>query len=179
MTMERFWLITEPARGTSVQIVVPAGMLPNEALEHFAARDGYSIGEAYIKWRLQSEDASLSSFIADHTDDALTYHDVTRVAEIDPTWKNPGELFETWKATKTRCEDLGAHFSDEMTAGVAGFHYACGCFIEDHDGHPEATHRYRLFIERDEWLSNDYAELEARLFFLWALPECLYAGEDK
>ena len=171
MTTDRFWLITEPARASSVKIPVPDGMRPEEALEHFAARDGYAIGDAYIGWRVDSEMTSLSSFIRDQLDDALTYHEVTRTAEIDPSAKPPGELFETWKATKRRCEDIGAEFSDEITKDVPGFVYAAGCFIEDRQADHDAPHRYRLFIERDEWWSDNYDELETRLFFYWALPE--------
>lgn len=174
---ERFWLITEPARGLSIKVPVPDSMLPSEALEHFAAREGYNIGEAYIKWRRESEMTSLESFLADETDDAITLHEETREAAIDPAAKPPGELFAAWRATKMRVEDLGEALSDEMLTGIPGWTYGPGGFyIEDHAGRDDLPpnlegQRFHLLIEREEWWSNDYDELEHRLFFTWALPE--------
>jgi hypothetical protein len=148
---ERFWLITEPARGLSIKVPVPDSMLPSEALEHFAAREGYNIGEAYIKWRRESEMTSLESFLADESDDAITFHEVTREATVDPTVKPPGELFDAWRKTKRRVEDLGAALSDASLADIRGFTYVGGGYIEDwdpKDGPDGPDGRYHLLIER-------------------------------
>lgn len=74
---------------------------------------------------------------------------------------------EQFRATRTECADLGERFGAEYfdKAPRAGFVYAGEAYIERE---PDGSFYVRLY--RDDYASNNLAELEARLY-AWALTE--------
>jgi len=80
--------------------------------------------------------------------------------------------FEQFQASRTRCADLGeriadAHWDDEPVPATGNVYLAC-LYIADVLPHwPEAARnqgRWYLIIDRDEYITDDLALLERRLY---------------
>jgi hypothetical protein len=83
--------------------------------------------------------------------------------------------FEKFQASRTDCADIGKAISADMGFGdfpVPGFLYLDSLYIERrHDMWSDAAKErgaYHLLLERDEYISDDLAELERKLFD-WAM----------
>jgi hypothetical protein len=88
---------------------------------------------------------------------------------------------EQFQATRRHSDRLAEEINDEALGGAAtGFIYLGCLFIEDvNDSWHEkarAQGKFHLLIGRDEWLSNDLAELE-RLLFEFADSEGYFDDE--
>jgi len=90
---------------------------------------------------------------------------------------------EQFRATGHDCDDLGEALNDALWDGIEpgrGRLYVDVLYIERKpasgwpNGRPE---EWSLMLDRDDWLSDDLAELEAKLYE-FAVAEG-YCGEDE
>lgn len=80
----RFLLITEPARCSSVLVVIQPGELPDEALARYC-NETPSLRSAYREWEEGSELQSLAAWLQDTTGDCVQFVNATRVVgELAP-----------------------------------------------------------------------------------------------
>jgi hypothetical protein len=82
----------------------------------------------------------------------------------------PGMTFEQFQASRKPCDDIGAAISADLGGPVptTGFLYDGGLYIETRADWwtEEAKERgaYYLILERDEYISDDLASLERKLY---------------
>ena len=72
--MTQYWLITEPARGTSVRVDVPAGTDPDDALRAYAQR---WFPATLAEWRDEGEPDDLATYLTDALGDEFRLIDET------------------------------------------------------------------------------------------------------
>lgn len=81
---------------------------------------------------------------------------------------------QQFRATRQFETDLASRFGiDADAVAKAGYVYADECYIELIPNNPHG--RYYLLIERSDWISNNLAKLEERLYSGWYVHE--HAGE--
>jgi hypothetical protein len=72
--------------------------------------------------------------------------------------------FAQFQATRTECADIGAAIGADFGGQVSGLLYAGQLYIEKLAENFAASGCYQLVIFNEQWVSNDLAMLERRLY---------------
>lgn len=84
--------------------------------------------------------------------------------------------FQTWQATRKRCENLPEHLCmDEDTVSATGYVYDGG-YIEDRGDVVDGEGRFFLLIERSDWIVDTLEHAEEILWSQWAIYEGSHNG---